>query len=214
VLAVPSNVFEQGYFGVSAYVPDPHRLAAPTALSSSVRQMGSMTWASMYSLYRFFSPSGLTGFAHQVATTPPAGTDVPAAAPPASHPSAPAYPPLPQSPLDQPERIHSILGIVDIGSQLNLPGLIVLLALLNVFLGLFNLLPLLPFDGGHIAVATYERIREGLSRLGLVKARLQEGRYLADFSKLLPLTYAVVALIVLIGMGALWLDAINPPVVR
>ena len=35
-----------------------------------------------------------------------------------------------------------------------------LLALINIFLGLLNLLPLLPFDGGHVAIATYEAIRE------------------------------------------------------
>ena len=43
------------------------------------------------------------------------------------------------------------------------PGIdfvILLLAMVNIFLGLINLIPLLPFDGGHVAIATYEAIRE------------------------------------------------------
>ena len=59
--------------------------------------------------------------------------------------------------------------------------------MINIFIGLFNLVPLLPFDGGHVAIATYERIRE--SRRG-------GRRYLADVAKLLPLTYAVVLVLV------------------
>ncbi|WP_436527021.1 M50 family metallopeptidase [Actinoplanes sp. HUAS TT8] len=76
---------------------------------------------------------------------------------------------------------------------------------LNVFIGLFNLLPLLPLDGGHIAIAWYERVRSLLyQRL----KRPDPGR--VDYYKLMPLTYAVI----LIG-GAFTLltataDIINP----
>ncbi|AEV88128.1 zinc metalloprotease [Actinoplanes sp. SE50] len=76
---------------------------------------------------------------------------------------------------------------------------------LNVFIGLFNLLPLLPLDGGHIAIAWYERVRSWLyQRL----RRPDPGR--VDYYKLMPLTYAVI----LIG-GAFTLltataDIINP----
>ena len=65
--------------------------------------------------------------------------------------------------------------------------------------GLFNLIPLLPLDGGHIAVAVYERIR---SRKGI--------RYHADASKLLPLTYAVVFALIFIGIAAVYLDIADP----
>ncbi|MEV6347220.1 site-2 protease family protein [Actinoplanes sp. NPDC051851] len=76
---------------------------------------------------------------------------------------------------------------------------------LNVFIGLFNLLPLLPLDGGHIAIAWYERVR---SWLYLRLRRPDPGR--VDYYKLMPLTYAVI----LIG-GAFTLltataDIINP----
>ena len=35
-----------------------------------------------------------------------------------------------------------------------------MLAVLNVFVGVFNMMPLLPLDGGHAAIAVYERIQE------------------------------------------------------
>src|SRR5690606_9088661 len=58
---------------------------------------------------------------------------------------------------------------------------------LNFFVGVFNLLPLLPLDGGHIAIAWFERIRSWLyARLG----RPDPGR--VDYFKLMPLTYAII----------------------
>ena len=92
----------------------------------------------------------------------------------------------------------SVVGIVQIGSQLGRSA-VWLLAMFNVFIGVFNLLPLLPLDGGHIAIATYERIR---SRNG--------DRYVLDVTKLLPMTYAVFAFLVFFGLGAVWLDIANP----
>jgi membrane-associated protease RseP (regulator of RpoE activity) len=76
---------------------------------------------------------------------------------------------------------------------------------LNIFIGIFNLLPLLPLDGGHIAIAWYERARSWLyARLH----RPDPGR--VDYFKLMPITYAVI----LVG-GAFTLltvsaDIINP----
>jgi membrane-associated protease RseP (regulator of RpoE activity) len=76
---------------------------------------------------------------------------------------------------------------------------------LNVFIGIFNLLPLLPLDGGHIAIAWYEKARSWLyARL----RRKDPGR--VDYYKLMPITYAVI----LIG-GAFTLltataDIVNP----
>ena len=35
---------------------------------------------------------------------------------------------------------------------------------INVFVGIFNLFPMLPFDGGHVAIAVYEKIRTGRRR--------------------------------------------------
>ena len=59
--------------------------------------------------------------------------------------------------------------------------------------------PLLPLDGGHVAVAVYERLR---SRGG--------ERYYADVGKLLPIVYAVVFILITVGVAALYLDITDP----
>lgn len=82
---------------------------------------------------------------------------------------------------------------------------LLLLAALNLFVGVFNLLPLLPLDGGHIAVNVYEGIRNALRR-----ATGRPNGPPVDYTRLMPLTYAV--LIVFIGVSALTItaDIINP----
>jgi membrane-associated protease RseP (regulator of RpoE activity) len=69
-----------------------------------------------------------------------------------------------------------------------------------VFIGVFNLTPLLPLDGGHVAIATYERLRSFGGR-----------RHRADAAKLVPVTWAVVSLLVLVGMVALYRDIVDFP---
>jgi membrane-associated protease RseP (regulator of RpoE activity) len=76
---------------------------------------------------------------------------------------------------------------------------------LNVFIGLFNLLPILPVDGGHIAIAWFERIRSWLY------ARLKKpdpGR--VDYYKLMPLTYAVILIGGAFTLLTITADVINP----
>ncbi len=99
-------------------------------------------------------------------------------------------------------RILSIYGVARIGAEAASDGaaeVLVLLVFVNVFIGVFNLLPLPPLDGGHIAVATYERIRS-----------LGGRRHVADASNLVPLTYAVVVVLLLIGGVALVRDVLDP----
>jgi membrane-associated protease RseP (regulator of RpoE activity) len=80
-----------------------------------------------------------------------------------------------------------------------------LVASLNIFVGLFNLLPLLPLDGGHLAVVIYERIRAWFARL---RGRPDPG--LVDIQKLVPVSLLVFA--VLVGVGTLLIaaDIFNP----
>jgi membrane-associated protease RseP (regulator of RpoE activity) len=80
-----------------------------------------------------------------------------------------------------------------------------LIASLNIFVGAFNLLPLLPLDGGHLAVVIYERIRAWLARL---RGRPDPG--LVDIQKLVPVSLVVFA--ALIGLGTLLIaaDIFNP----
>ena len=96
----------------------------------------------------------------------------------------------------------SLVGAVQIGASDRLSGSerMQLFVAFNIFIGVFNLLPLLPLDGGHVAIATYERIREGRSGR----------RHLIDTTRLLPFTYAVVAFLAFFGLGAIYLDLANP----
>lgn len=87
----------------------------------------------------------------------------------------------------------------DIGRTDGWKGVLLLLASVNVFVGIFNMFPLLPFDGGHAAIATYERIR---SRRGK--------RYVADISKMVPVATGVVGLLAVLLLTGLWLDITRP----
>jgi membrane-associated protease RseP (regulator of RpoE activity) len=76
---------------------------------------------------------------------------------------------------------------------------------LNVFIGIFNLFPLLPVDGGHIAIAWYERARSW------IYARLRKpdpGR--VDYYKLMPLTYAVILIGGAFTVLTVTADIVNP----
>ena len=76
------------------------------------------------------------------------------------------------------------------------------LSLLNALMKCLtmNLLPLLPLDGGHLLVASYERVREGRSGK----------RYMVDISRLMPITYVVIIFLAFFGIGAIYLDIANP----
>jgi membrane-associated protease RseP (regulator of RpoE activity) len=110
---------------------------------------------------------------------------------------------------DDPERPISVVGASIIGGDAADRGLwelfLFMLAAVNFFVGVFNLLPLLPLDGGHIAVNVYEKLRDWARRLRGLPAGGP-----VDYTKLLPLTYAAV----LVGGGIMLLtvtaDIVNP----
>jgi membrane-associated protease RseP (regulator of RpoE activity) len=84
--------------------------------------------------------------------------------------------------------------------QSKVASLIGVLASLNIALFVFNLIPLLPLDGGHIAGALWEAIRRGWARL---RQKADPGPF--DTAKLMPLTFVV--FILLMGMSALLIYA-------
>jgi membrane-associated protease RseP (regulator of RpoE activity) len=103
-------------------------------------------------------------------------------------------------------RFLSIYGVARLGAQASQNGaadFLMLVALVNVAIGVINLVPLLPFDGGHLAIAIYERIR---SRAGK--------RHMADVSRLLPLTYAVVLVLSVLMVSTVYLDIVDPVGIR
>jgi membrane-associated protease RseP (regulator of RpoE activity) len=108
-----------------------------------------------------------------------------------------------------PETPVSVVGASRIGGEAVEAGLwqlfLLLLAGLNFFMGVFNLLPLLPLDGGHIAIVWYEHVRNWL--------RDRRGKTAAapvDYTKLSGITMVLV----LVGGAVLLLtvtaDIVNP----
>ena len=83
---------------------------------------------------------------------------------------------------------------------------LLIVAGLNLFVGVFNLLPLLPLDGGHIAVVFFEQVRDKLRRLRGYAGELQR----VDYNKLLPLTYGVAMLFVVFTVFVAGADIVNP----
>jgi membrane-associated protease RseP (regulator of RpoE activity) len=124
-----------------------------------------------------FGPHGLSNIGKQVASTPGAETPSQAGARPVS-----------------------VVGIVEVAGQLHgWASEAWLFFVANVFVGVLNLFPILPFDGGHVAIAIYERVR---SRRGL--------RYRADVNKMVPFAMVVMALVVFVGVSSLYLDILHP----
>ncbi|MEC3914945.1 M50 family metallopeptidase [Nocardia sp. CDC160] len=108
-----------------------------------------------------------------------------------------------------PETPVSVYGASRIGGETAEKGLwsafILTLASLNFFLGAFNLLPLLPLDGGHIAVVLFEKLRN----LFRNRKGLPDGAPV-DYMKLLPATYVVVVIGGAYMVLTLVADIVNP----
>ncbi len=101
-------------------------------------------------------------------------------------------------------RPTTVVGIsklsASIGDESGFGGLLLTLAAVNVFVGLLNLFPVLPFDGGHAAIATYERLR---SRRGRTP-------YRADITKMIPVAMTMIAVLAMLFITGLYLDVTKP----
>ncbi len=82
---------------------------------------------------------------------------------------------------------------------------LLIIASLNIFVGIFNLLPLLPLDGGHMAVA----VADGLRRWRARRSGLPEPAPI-DLEKLMPITAVVFILLVALSLMLLAADIFNP----
>jgi membrane-associated protease RseP (regulator of RpoE activity) len=91
------------------------------------------------------------------------------------------------------------------GWQYTVSDLLLIVISLNIFVGAFNLLPLLPLDGGHLAIVIYERVRAWLARL---RGRPDPG--LVDMQKLIPVSVGVFAVLVGLGLVLIAADIFNP----
>ena len=187
-----------GFFGVGPDRPMETLGPVDAAAEASARFVD-LVGLSVDGLVGFFTPDGLASF-----FTGGIGS---LEAPPPDVPSVGSGPITVQSmtgadPADD-ERLLSIYGAARLGSAMLDDGwstYLWFLILINVFIGVFNLVPLLPLDGGHVAIATYERIRSVGGR-----------RYTADAAKLIPLTWAVVTLLIAVAVVALYRDIVDLP---
>jgi membrane-associated protease RseP (regulator of RpoE activity) len=93
----------------------------------------------------------------------------------------------------------------NVGWQYKVSFVLLLIASLNIFVGVFNMFPLLPLDGGHIAIVIWERIRARLARL---RGRPDPG--LVDISKVLPVCFSIFMLVMVFGVLLIVADIVNP----
>lgn len=98
-----------------------------------------------------------------------------------------------------------VAAMEQVPMQARIGTLIGLLAGLNFALAIFNLIPLLPLDGGHVAGALYEGARRQVARL---RGKPDPGSF--DIAKLLPLTYVVAALLMAMGALLIYADIVKP----
>jgi membrane-associated protease RseP (regulator of RpoE activity) len=103
----------------------------------------------------------------------------------------------------------SVIGASKLGGQAVEAGqwqaFFMLLAAFNLFIGVFNLVPLLPLDGGHVAVLLYEKIRNSIAR-----ARGKEAPGSVDQAKLAPIMLTVIFVVGSISLLTMYVDVANP----
>jgi len=108
-----------------------------------------------------------------------------------------------------PETPISVVGASIIGGDTVDHGLWVafwfFLAQLNFVLGAINLVPLLPFDGGHIAIAIFEKIRNMIR-----SARGKVAAAPVNYMKLMPATYVILVVVVGYMLLTVTADLVNP----
>jgi membrane-associated protease RseP (regulator of RpoE activity) len=177
-----TKLADHGYLGVG--IDEATRsvapLAVPGAAISSAWNIGS---EEVSGLGQTFSLSGLTSIFDQVTNSKAAdrAVDDPGSAP----------------------RPVSIVGITNLGAQAEQEGLAVVLALLiaiNIVFALLNMLPMIPLDGGHVAVAVYEWIR----------TKPGGPYYRADITKLFPVAALFIAFLALFVFAGVFLDITHP----
>ena len=172
----PQTGEERGFLGVGREFEKVRRNpveAIPQAAGEVVNGIGT----SITGLADLFSPTGITRYVDQVSGRVEEG--------------------------DNEGRVTSVVGVVKEGSKAadqDWAYLLYILFAVNVFVGVFNLTPLLPFDGGHAVIAVYEKIRSMIA-----------GReYRADVGKLMPLTYVVILVLGLLMVTSVYMDFARP----
>ena len=176
VTATPKTQNGQGFLGVGpgTIVRD---VGVVGAVPESFKTMGNVLSGFGKILGQRLSPSGVSTSAQQSFVDPtPKATS--------------------QANLNRP---MSLIGIIDTGSDLvggNLWLIALLLGQISFILAVFNLLPILPFDGGHAVVVIYEWIA----------SKVKHRRVFADYRKLIPVSVVLLIPILFLGLSSMVLD--------
>jgi membrane-associated protease RseP (regulator of RpoE activity) len=165
----------QGFLGVGPG-SDYQQVSVLGAIPKSFESFGNITVASVEGIGHLFSPAGVADYSKNfTSAAPKAGSTADI------------------------QRPRSLVGIVDQGSQLfdgDIWGILRLLGAISLILALFNLLPVLPFDGGHAVVVIYEG----------VMSKVRGRRVMVDYRKLVPVSAVVVIFLVTLSLSAMFLD--------
>jgi membrane-associated protease RseP (regulator of RpoE activity) len=102
-------------------------------------------------------------------------------------------------------RISGEVAAADAPPSWRVAQFLAIVASLNLFLFLFNLLPVLPLDGGHVAGALYEGSRRQVARW---RGRPDPGP--VDVARMLPVAYTVALVLVAMSVIILWADIVKP----
>jgi membrane-associated protease RseP (regulator of RpoE activity) len=182
-LAPASDKTPQGYIGIEESTAtasvNPLR-----AIEDAGSYLGQATSNEFSALVHVFSPSGLSSIYHQVVNSH-------AATQAADNPTASSTRPV------------SIIGVGNIGVQAiheGVESLLALLIVINIAFALINMLPLMPFDGGHVSVAVYEWIR----------TKKGQPYYRADITKMFPFLAPFLVFFVLFAVSLIFLDIAHP----
>jgi len=184
IIGVAARDGVSGFLGVGPELAPPSRANPLAGLGRSLSDFGFVVRASAEGIGGLFSLQGLDGLLgpladfeqEEVATGEVGSGDA--------------------------NRVVSVVGVAQIGGSLaqeDVAALLAFLAYINVFFGVLNMFPLLPLDGGHVVIATYERLRSFGGR-----------QYRADVAKMLPAAYLFVILLVTVGLVALSRDIVDP----
>jgi membrane-associated protease RseP (regulator of RpoE activity) len=178
-VVAPAGDAPYGVIGVS--LGSPVERATPLhALASTGSDLVHFSWASIVGVGHLFSPSGVVQRFDQV-------TNAKAAQQAAANGT----------------RVESIVGAVRTAgqaAQAGLGDLLLILISINLFVGIFNLFPMLPLDGGHVAIAVYEKIRTGRRKV----------MYHADVAKLMPFTWLMLTFLGVLFATSLLTDILHP----
>jgi len=170
------ELFGTAYIGVSPYSPFVYQdHSVPAAAVNAVTDIVPTAWESTKGVFKALNPVNI--FSHLDGSS--------------------------ENPETRPVTLVGVTALSDdVGDSEGVYGVLWLLAVLNVFVGVFNMFPLLPLDGGHAAVAIYERVREAM--------RGGKQRYFADVERLMPLALGVVVLLFAFMFAGLYLDVTDP----